>query len=120
MLAKFWRNWRAKNIAETTDFGRRHGWHAMLHGECIADLEYFAWDENSQFWHTYRIVWRTPQPPPFSHEAWAESHVILRNRRYPQVELTDYLSAFVADDRIALRGVHVPLDVLAARQPVGS
>ena len=99
---------RRRDIVES-DFGRRFGWLIERDGVRVGELEYLRWDENSQFWHEYRVFWRQLEGDTTRIEDWAESGFELRNRRFTDVIVREYLSAPGGDEGVvAIRGVYVP------------
>ena len=100
-----------KRLEVETDFGRRHGW-SLLHGDqVVAELDYVCWDEVAQFWHRYRVRWASGDAR-IPAEAWAQSGLVLRNRKYSQVEFRDYLVTRGDEDAVLLRGPCIPGDKL--------
>jgi hypothetical protein len=92
-----------------SDFGRRFGWFIERGGECIGELEYSRWDEDSQFWHEYRVNWRRPEGDAARIEDWAESGIELRNREFSDVVVREFLSASgCAEGLVAIRNAFVP------------
>jgi hypothetical protein len=99
---------RRREIGES-DSGRRFGWFMERDGECIGELEYKRWDENSQFWHEYVVCWRRPGGDPTRIEDWSESGIELRNRKFPEVVVRGFLSApGSVEGVVAIRNASVP------------
>ena len=99
---------KSSDVRES-DFGRRFSWFVERGGECIGELEYCHWDENSQFWHVYHISWRHPEGDAARIEDWAESGIELRNRKFSDVVVRDFLSASsCAEGVVSIRNAYVP------------
>ena len=79
--------------AQESDSGRRFGWFIERDGECLGELEYLRWDENSQFWHEYQVSWRITHGDSTRIENWAESGITLRNREFSDVVVREFLTA---------------------------
>jgi hypothetical protein len=106
ILSKLFRN---GCFGRDSDLGRRFGWFIEKAGETVGELEYIGWDSDAQFWHLYRVTWRRPGIAIVGPDAWAESGMVLRNRRFADVVVDSYLvSAERAPDVIAVRGASVP------------
>lgn len=111
-MYKFLQRFRStsSNSCES-DFGRRFGWFVERYGDCIGELEYLRWDENSQFWHEYLIRWRNTQSAPTRVEDWVECGIGLRNRGFSDVVVRDFLSApGSAEGLVLIRNAFVPDD----------
>ena len=94
--------------AEESDFGRRFGWLIERDGERIGELDYLRWDSVAQFWHEYRLSWRSPADAIIGPDAWIASKLVLRNRRYTDVVVDSFLTSPEREDSvIAVRGAHV-------------
>lgn len=105
-LSKVFRN---GCLGRNSDFGRCFGWFIEKAGETVGELEYIGWDSDAQFWHLYRVIWRRPEIAIAGPDAWAESGIVLRNRRFTDVVVDSYLvSAERAPGVIAVRGASVP------------
>lgn len=92
-----------------SDLGRRYGWLIEQDGECIGELEYACWDESSQFWHEYVVSWRREEGEATRIEDWAQAGIVLRNQKYTDVVVYDFLSApGRAGGVIAIRNAFVP------------
>jgi hypothetical protein len=99
---------RSRDVRES-DFGRRFGWFIERGGECIGELEYSRWDENSQFWHEYLVSWRRPEGDAARIEDWVESGIELRNREFSDVVVLGFLSASgCAKGVVSIRNAFVP------------
>jgi hypothetical protein len=99
--------------AAESDVGRRFGWFIEKDGTRIGELDYLRWDSVAQFWHEYRVTWRSPEDAVIGPDAWITSKLVLRNRRYTDVVVASFLtgtqrdggiipvrSAFVSEERI--------------------
>ena len=99
---------RKRAAAEQSDFERRFGWFIERGGTRIGELDYLRWDSAAQFWHEYRLSWRSPSDAVIGPEAWIASKVMLRNRRYADAVVDSFLiSAERGNGVIAVRGAHV-------------
>jgi hypothetical protein len=104
-LSKLFRN---RGLVRDSDFGRRFGWFIEKAGETVGELEYLYWDSDAQFWHLYRVSWRRPEVAIECPDAWAESGMVLRNRRFTDVVVDSYLvTAERAPGVISVRGASV-------------
>ena len=110
---KFVFPWARKPQVETevqkSDFGRRYGWYVEKQGERIGELEYIRWDSHSQFWHEYAISWHQGKEIPADANVWAEQQLALRNRHFPDVTITEFLSAHKESGIVAIRFASVPV-----------
>jgi hypothetical protein len=110
-------NWTRKHRQEKqeteTDFGRRYGWILLHEGRPVAELGYVRWDEATQFWHSYAVRWlESGSLSSIPSEKWQESGFVLRNKKYPQIEFSDYMVALANDGTVLLRGPYVPGELL--------
>lgn len=105
-------------VAEASDFGRRFGWFIERDGVRIGELEYVRWDDASQFWHEYRVIWRQSEDAVVGPDAWMAARLVLRNRRCTDVVVDRFLTADYGDGRIAVRGASVPVE-RCAREEMG-
>lgn len=97
------------NAAEESDFGRLFGWLIERDSRTLGELEHVRWDETSQFWHEYRLSWRSPEDAVVGPDAWIEARLVLRKRRYADVIVDSFLTApEQAPGVIAIRGACVP------------
>jgi hypothetical protein len=104
---------RKRRAAEESDFGRRFGCFIEKDGESIGDLEYVGWHSVAQFWHEYRLTWRSPEDAVIGPNAWSAAKLILRNRRYNDVVVDTFMTSPERDGGvIAVRGAFVPEDRL--------
>lgn len=101
-------NMRTSQAAKESDFGRRFGWFIERSGARIGELDYIRWDSLSQFWHEYRVAWRSPEDQVIGSIAWIEAGLVLRNRRYMDVMVDSFLTAPRDGDVIAVRSAFVP------------
>ena len=108
------KGWTRRRRAKETDYGRTFGWFVEKGKERLGELEYIRWDSFSQFWHEYRVTWEKEEAQAFEQnpDAWIESHLSLRNRRYQQVVVTGFLTAPRTAGVIAVRSAFVPEDQL--------
>ena len=98
---------------EATDFGRRYGWWLCVDGKRVAELDYVAWDTESQFWHIYQVL---PLHPNFDEvgydpEQWCTERVSLQSRYAPAYFAQGILMATRPNQTVALRSVCLPEDV---------
>ncbi len=104
---------RKNKAAQDSDFGRRFGWFIERDGRTIGELEYLRWDSFAQFWHEYRLTWRTPTDEVVGPDAWISSGLVLRNRRYTDVVVSSFLTGQQQQpDIIRVRGASVPEDLI--------
>jgi len=111
-LLPWTRAYRAKKLARETDFGRRYGWFIERQGERVGELDYVRWDSLAQFWHEYSVTWHSEaergiEPDP---DAWIERKIVLRNKRYLDVLISEFLTAPRAKGIIAIRFASVPIE----------
>lgn len=107
----FHRSEAAPSPEERSDFGRRFGWFIEKNGERIGELDYLRWDSWLQFWHEYRVTWRSPDDVIVGPDAWISAKLVLRNRRYTDVVDDSFLTAPQRDaEIIAVRGASVSAD----------
>ncbi len=115
-LGMVWSNcrqyFRRKRLAKATDFGRKFGWFIEKDREVVGELEYVRWDESMQFWHEYRVAWRSPDWAALwargGPDAWLSEKLVLRNRRFTDVVIDHCLPARTSSDElISIRGAHV-------------
>ena len=78
-----------------SDFGRRYGWYIEREGVTIGELEYVRWDSHMQFWHDYQLRWYHPSNAVSGPNEWSQSKLSLRNRRYADVVIDQFLTAEV-------------------------
>jgi len=110
--AIFKRKCKSRAAAEC-DFGRRFGWFIEKDGTRIGELDYLRWDSVAQFWHEYRVTWRSPEDAVIGTDAWITSKLVLRNRHYTDVVVESFLigaereggvipvrAAYVSEERI--------------------
>jgi hypothetical protein len=106
------RNRQEKKAAAESDFGRRFGWILLYEGRPVAELDYVRWDDVTQFWHSYTVRWlESHDLSTIPFENWPESGFVLRSKKYPEVEFTDYMASG-NDGTVFLRGPHVPPNAL--------
>jgi hypothetical protein len=113
MMALFpWtRAHRAKKRARETDFGRCFGWFIEREGERIGELDYIRWDLDAQFWHEYRLTWRSLEDAVVGPDAWIAAKLVLRSRRYTDVVIDSFLTSPERDGGvIAVRFASVPVE----------
>lgn len=104
---------RKNRAAQDSDFGRRFGWFIERDGQTIGQLEYLSWDSFAQFWHEYRLTWRTPTDAVVGPDAWISAGLVLRNRRYTDVLVSSFLTGQQQQpDIIRVRGASVPEDLI--------
>jgi len=108
----FTRAYRAKKLAEETDFGRRYGWFIEIQGEKVGELSYIRWDSSAQFWHEYSVVWHNEMESRIESDpdAWVQKNVTLRNKRYTDVAISGFLVAPRSKGIISLRSASVPIE----------
>ena len=58
-LKSIFNDWR--RVADESDFGRRFGWFIERDGVKVGELDYIRWDSEVQFWHEYRLTWRSAE-----------------------------------------------------------
>ncbi|WP_338288065.1 hypothetical protein [Luteolibacter sp. LG18] len=102
---------RGHRAARESDFGRRFGWFVERHGEVIGELDYLGWCADLQFWHGYRVTWRSPEDAATDPDDWIARRLVLRNRRYTDVVVESFLTASgFEEDQITVRGASVSLE----------
>ena len=106
------RAYRAKKLAQESDFGRRYGWFIERKGDRIGELEYIRWDSLGQFWHEYSVVWHSEAESCIETDpdAWMQRNVTLRSRRYPDIVIVEFLTAPRTKGVIAVRFASVPVE----------
>ena len=111
-LLPWTRAYRAKKLARETDFGRRYGWFIERQGERVGELAYIRWDSLAQFWHEYSVVWHNEPEGSIEAdpEAWIERKIVLRSKRYPDVLISEFLTAPRAKGVVAVRFASVPVE----------
>lgn len=98
---------------EATDFGRRYGWWLCLREQRIADLNYWRWDSDGQFWHEYRLFAFHPafEEIGFNPSRWCELDVSLESRYAVGFRESGILMAHRGDGLVSIRSAHIPEDV---------
>jgi hypothetical protein len=96
-----------------TDFGRRFGWWLCLRKQRIADLNYWRWDCDSQFWHEYRLF--VFCPTSFGEigvdpNRWCEPEVSLESRCVEGFYVEGILMAPRPANLNSIRSAYVPED----------
>ena len=111
-LLPWTRAYKARKLAEESDFGRRYGWFIEMHGERIGELEYIRWDSYLQFWHEYFVTWykETDSCIEADPDAWCEKKVVLRNKKFQDVLISDFITAPRVKGVIAVRAAFVPVE----------
>ncbi|MES2572031.1 MAG: hypothetical protein V4710_18495 [Verrucomicrobiota bacterium] len=110
-LLPWTRAYCAKKLAQESDFGRRYGWFVEKETERIGELDYVQWDSHGQFWHEYRLTWRSLEHAVVGPDAWIEAQLLLRNRRFTDVVVDSFLtSPERGDGVIAVRFAWVPVE----------
>ena len=111
--------YRAKKLARQSDFGRRYGWIIERDGIPIGELDYIRWDSYMQFWHEYSVVWHSEADGCIEAEpdAWIWQKIILRNKRYPDVAISDFLTAPRAKGIVSIRSAFVPIERFGIDEP---
>ena len=104
---------KRSRLAEESDYGRRFGWFIERDGTTVGELEYLRWLSDSQFWHEYRISWRSEADAVHDPDAWIDAELSLRNKRCPEVVIDSFLTATTDEKNvIAVRGASVPEEIL--------
>jgi hypothetical protein len=108
----------AKQRCRDSDHGRRFGWFVERDNTCIAELEYVRWDSASQFWHEYLVKWVVPpeqrtKPDP---DEWILQKLVLRNRRFSDVVIAQFLTAHRDQDIVMVRFASVSLERFVQEQ----
>ncbi len=105
------RAYKAKKLAERTDFGRCYGWFIEKQGQRLGELDYIRWDSVAQFWHEYSLKWynESDRGMEADQERWVKE-IVLRNKRYTDVVISGSLVAPEANGIVAVRYASVPLD----------
>lgn len=108
---------RARHEKES-DYGRRYGWFVEQQGERIGELEYVRWDSDSQFWHEYRVTWSKKEAASIEKnpDAWIESALSLRNRKFQEVVVSTFLTAPRDGNLIVVRNACVPSEQFAVHE----
>ncbi len=102
---------RARREELESDHGRRYGWFVERGTTRIAELDYIRWDSYGQFWHEYAVRNLKIEPLPETDDDWLRQKIVLRNRRYPDVVVSEFLTSLKANGRIiAIRFARVPLE----------
>jgi hypothetical protein len=111
-LIPWTRAYRAKKLAHESDFGRRYGWFIERDGNQIGELDYIRWDSLGQFWHEYSVVWHSDAESwiEADPDAWIQRKVTLRNKRYPDIVVSEFLIAPRAKGIIVVRFASEPLE----------
>ena len=95
--------------AVESDYGRRYGWFVEQNGERVGELDYVRWDSELQFWHEYRVSWiKERSGLEGDPDAWIHAKLSLRNRRFLDVVVTDYLTSARGIGCVAIRAASVP------------
>ncbi|MCW0219258.1 MAG: hypothetical protein OJI67_13110 [Prosthecobacter sp.] len=111
---------KAKTLSPeaASDYGRIFGWFIERGGERVGELEYIRWDDTSQFWHDYKVLWRNPEDARVHPNDWiCDQKIILRNRRYLDVVEGSFLVGSARGDNndiLPIRGAYVPKERLRA------
>jgi hypothetical protein len=109
-------NWLRKRFKpsyhEATESGMVFGWWVNLDGRRVADLDYRAYDIDSQFWHTYlvSIVSDRFHEIGFDPDRWCDSSVELQSRFATGFTQRGVLMSDRGNHLIALRGLAIAED----------
>jgi hypothetical protein len=113
------RKWlRAQYVA--TDFGRRYGWWLCVDGVRVAELNYWRYDIDSQFWHEYRLIAWSPRFDEigFDPGRWCSDDVSVESRYSVGFRIKGLLMAAMgatsSGDLVAIRGASIPEEVFYA------
>ncbi len=95
---------------QRTDFGRIFGWWLCLNGERIADLNYWRFDVDSQFWHEYRLF---PFNSKFNAigvdpDRWCCDDISLESRYVEGYYVKDFIMSPRDENLIAIRNASIP------------
>jgi hypothetical protein len=97
---------------EATDFGRRYGWWLCLREKRVADLNYWKWDSDSQFWHQYHLFAFDPAFAEigFDSNRWCLADISLESRYAEGFFLgRGILMASHGGNLVAIRSAHIPV-----------
>lgn len=110
MIWSFTPEW--KQEARGSDFGRRYGWTIEVDGKPVGQLAYVRWNVDSQFWHEYRMQLESNEWEALRSDAdaWAAPRVALRNKRFHDVVITEFLVSPRPDGIVMVRLASVPVD----------
>ena len=112
LMIPWTRAYRAKKRALASDCGRRFGWFIEKDEKRVGELEYIRWDSVAQFWHEYSVVWCDADESCIegNPDAWIERKLVLRNRRYPDVLVSEFLMSPRSNGVLAIRFASVPME----------
>ena len=104
--------YRAKKLARESDFGRRLGWLIEKDGKIVGELEYIRWDSDAQFWHEYSVVWHDADEShtEVNPDEWIKRKLVLRSKRYPDVLISEFLTAPRSKGIVLIRFASVPVE----------
>ena len=105
-------NFLKPSYYEATKSGKIFGWWINLDGHRIANLDYRAFDVDSQFWSTYMldIVSERFSEVGFDPDKWSEKAVTIQSRFATQFTQRGVLMSNRGNNLIALRSLSVPKD----------
>ncbi len=91
-------------------WGGRFGWWVNIDGHRVADLDYRAFDVDSQFWTTYllSVVSDRFDEIGFDPDKWCEPNVRIQSRFATEFDQQGVLMSDRGDNLIALRSLYVP------------
>jgi len=111
---------RSLKAARASDWGRTYGWFVERNQIRIGELDYVRWDSDSQFWHEYHSKNIGNEILPSDPDEWIEQNLTLRNRRFPDVVITVFLTSFrtfQTDGIIRVRFASVPEERFEKEDP---
>jgi hypothetical protein len=110
MIWPFTKRW--KQEAAESDYGRRYGWTVEVDEIPIGQLSYVRWDDNAQFWHEYRLELDGNNYHELRTDAnlWCKSNIALRNNRFRDIVIKEFLATPKPDKTIMVRFASVPLE----------
>ena len=107
-------NWLRKRFKpsyyQASEYGLLFGWWVNFDGERVADLDFRAYDVDSQFWHTYlvSIVSERFHEIAFDPDRWCSTSVELQSRFATGFSQSGVLMSNRGNNLIALRCLCVP------------
>ena len=86
------------------------GWWLCLHGERIADVNYFWNDISSQFWCHYHVFPFSPKFDAIGYDAdaWCRQGLTLESRYAEGHHESGFIMYHLGSNKVSIRGAFVP------------
>lgn len=108
MMWPFKTKWQQE--AEESDYGRRYGWTIEVNDSPIGLLTCIRWDAAGQFWHQYQLELDGDKYDGLRSDAdlWRKLKIKLRNIRFRDIEIKEFLVVPNPDNSVMVRFASVP------------